>query len=69
MTERNITPSMRQKLLNYFVNQYQQYRDAVLSGKRISGTLEREMVERPERDLKRKLHWRFDFVEATRPLI
>ena len=69
MIERTITSAMRQKLHNYFLSQYEKYRDAVLSGERIAGELEIEMVERQENDLKQALPWKFDLIEATRPLI
>ena len=70
MTERKITAQMRQRLHLYFVEQYNRYRDAVLSGERVAGRLERDMIERQERDLKNPPSgWIFDPVAGTRPLI
>lgn len=70
MTERKISPQMRQKLHLFFVDQYKQYRDDVLSGRRKAGLLEKEMVLRQERDLKAPpVGWSFAWIQATRPLI
>lgn len=70
MIERRISSQMRQKLHQFFLNQYREYRDDVLSGRRIAGRLEQLMVERQERDLKNNpAGWSFDPVAATRPLI
>lgn len=69
MTERKISSGMRQKLHAYFITQYEQYRDAVLSGKRNAGRLEQDMVQRQEEDLKNLKGWTFSWDRATRPLI
>ena len=70
MTERKISPQMRQKLHLFFVDQYKLYRDDVLSGRRKAGLLEKEMVLRQERDLKNPpAGWSFAWIQATRPLI
>ena len=70
MTERKISPQMRQKLHLFFIDQYKQYRDDVLHGRRKAGFLERQMVQRQEDDLKNPPEgWSFAWIQATRPLI
>ena len=70
MTERKISPQMRQKLHLFFIDQYNQYRDDVLHGRRKAGFLERQMVQRQEDDLKNPPEgWSFAWIQATRPLI
>lgn len=69
MIQRKISPAMSKSLQEYFVRQYIEYRDSVLSGSRLAGAEEIRMVERQENDLRRQMQWRFDFEVATRPLI
>lgn len=69
MPERRISAEIRQQLHGYFVAQYESYRDAVLSGQRLSSALERAMVKRQEADLSRTMRWRFDAKRATAPLV
>lgn len=70
MADRRISRDMREKLHEKFVSQYRLYRDAVLSGERVAGRLEKEMVMRQEKDLARSdFRWHFDWRKATAPLI
>ncbi len=46
MIQRKISPAMSKSLQEYFVRQYIEYRDSVLSGGRLAGAEEIRMVER-----------------------
>ena len=48
---RTVTAAELAKLKPYFINQYNDYRDAVLSGKKPASSLEIAKVKRQERDL------------------
>lgn len=69
MPERKVTKDTTQRLVGYFLKQYEAYRDAVLNGTRVCSSLERHMVERHEEDRRRIKAWHFDRVAAVRPLI
>ena len=69
MIQRKISPAMTELLEVYFKDQYKAYRDDVLSGRRNAGIAEIRMVERQEKDLKRRMAWHFDYDAAIRPLI
>lgn len=64
---RTVTPAELSKLKPYFMSQYEEYRDAVLSGKKPASLLEIEKVKRQERDLASG-KWSWDTDAAVRPL-
>lgn len=69
MEERKLSASIQKTLSDYFIKQYEDYRDSVLNGSRVSSYLEKRMIERQEEDLKRKWQWSFNWNKAVKPLI
>jgi phage terminase large subunit-like protein len=69
MNGRVLTPQTQRKLSRLFDAQYQAYMDAVLTGRRVCGRLERLKVQRQAEDLKKTWRWAFDYERAVKPLL
>jgi phage terminase large subunit-like protein len=70
MIGRTLSPTTKTKLSELFIQQYQEYCDMVLSGKRLVSGVERAKVRRHQARLKQTTgRWVFDMEKALKPLL
>ncbi len=69
MIGRKLTPTTRKKLSALYLDMFQEYRLAVLTGERPAGKLERAKVKRHDADLKTGGRWIFNPEKGLKPVL